>query len=154
MCPCQVHVESCSLNEYGRIIYVCMAGYTGYECKEVEGRPIQPSYTTNAPQTQPPYVPYSDEIVYINPKYVDDSVGSNIKLTCQSAQPQQFAYIWYKDNRNVEMGRHIFAYENVLIIRTAAVEDSGEYKCEARNNENVFTSTVVVNIRSEENSFR
>lgn len=134
MCPCQVHVESCSLDHYGRIIYVCMNGYTGFECKEREGG--------NEPQPQ-----YPGELVFINPNQVNDNEGAVVKLTCQSRQPQQqLHYVWFKDNRGIQMGNHIFAYENILIIRSATVDDSGEYRCEAGTNDNVFTSTAIVNI--------
>lgn len=134
MCPCQVHVESCRLDPYGRIEYVCTTGYTGFECKEREG----------GPQPRPGY---PGELIFINPPQVSDNEGAVVKLTCQSRQADQpFTYVWFKDNRGIQMGNHIFAYENILIIRSATVEDSGEYRCEAGFNDNVYTSTAIVNI--------
>lgn len=157
MCPCQVHVESCSLDEYGRITYVCSSGYTGHECREREddtGYP-QPPYP-QPPYPQPPYPqPSTPEPTYpqyavitISPNRVDENEGAIIKLTCTPSDPKQrFRYVWYKDNKPIEMGSRVFAYENILYVRNALVSDSGEYRCEATSNDNVYTSSAMVNIR-------
>lgn len=111
-----------------------MNGYSGFECKKREGGFKQP------PE-------YSGELLFINPNQVNDNEGAIVKLACQSRQhSQDLNYNWFKNNNNIQMGNHIFAYENILIIRSATIEDSGEYKCEAAINDYVYTSTAIVNI--------
>ena len=76
--------------------------------------------------------------------------GATARLSCRVTSKSRFTSKWYKDGLPIRSGGRYdiqsdFASQT-LVIRDCRVEDSGEYKCEAKNIDGVSSSVATLTV--------
>ncbi|XP_072945559.1 hemicentin-1-like [Epargyreus clarus] len=84
-------------------------------------------------------------------KYPSDTTfeyGSEGKLYCEAQTYPEGTLEWYHNDSRIEGNEHveIVPEDNVLIIKSMSLEDTGEYKCEATNEVETGAHTAIVDI--------
>jgi hypothetical protein len=77
--------------------------------------------------------------------------GTTARLSCRVVSKSRFTAKWYKDGQPIRSGGRFdvqsdFASQT-LIIRDCRVEDSGEYKCEAKNLDGVSSTVAMLTVQ-------
>ena len=77
--------------------------------------------------------------------------GVTVRLSCRVVSKSRFTTKWYKDGQPVRSGGRYdvqsdFASQT-LVIRDCRVEDSGEYKCEAKNIDGVSSTVAMLTVQ-------
>ncbi|CAJ1052896.1 B-cell receptor CD22-like [Xyrichtys novacula] len=87
----------------------------------------------------PVYAPKMNQILISSPDEIVE--GSSVTLTCSSDANPPATFTWYKRSRNVE--RKYLRKGPQLVLRSIQSSDSGQYYCEAENNQGRGTSDLI-----------
>ena len=78
-------------------------------------------------------------------------VGSTARLTCRVASRSRLTTKWYKDGRIITSGGRYHVQSDLasqtLIIRDCQLDDSGNYRCEAKNNDGISTTDAYLTVQ-------
>ena len=77
--------------------------------------------------------------------------GATARLSCRVVSKSRLTAKWYKDGQPIRSGGRFdvqsdFASQT-LVIRDCRVEDSGEYKCEAKNIDGVSSTVAMLTVQ-------
>ena len=77
--------------------------------------------------------------------------GATARLSCRVVSKSRLTAMWYKDGQPIRSGGRFdvqsdFASQT-LVIRDCRVEDSGEYKCEAKNIDGVSSTVAMLTVQ-------
>lgn len=116
-------------------------------------RPVSHSLRTKRTATQSPSTVDSKRLPEFTVPLRDKQFpsGTTARLSCRIVSKSRITTKWYKDGLPIRAGGRYsiqsdFASQT-LIIRDCRLEDSGEYKCEARNLDGVSSTVAILTIQ-------